>query len=308
MITTRDLQAHGSVFQKMTGLRVEEFERWIGPVLERFAQAEEARLTARVRQRALGGGDHPTLSAIDQVVMTLVWLRLYPTQDVLGYLFGVSAPTVGRYLRHVVPVLERMGLDQLRQPDPGRKRRRSLPALLADMPALQVIVDSFEQSVQRPRRAADREGWYSGKKRCHTLKVQVMVEAETGQIVSLSESVPGRTADITLLRQSGVLERLPPALGVLGDCGYQGIARLHASGRSPHKRNKGSPPLSAQQRAYNHAFASVRIVVENTIGRLRHFQSLNQRDRQHRCPTNHHSRVCAVAGLVNFQLTCRCGL
>ena len=302
MITTAKLQRHPSVFAKMTGLRVDEFDRWIEPVLARFADAEAARLSQRQRQRALGGGDHASLDARDQVLLTLVWLRLYPTHDVLGFLFGVSQPTVGRYLTHVLPVLEQIGVDTLRQPDPGRKRRRSLGALLSDVPELNVIVDSFEQPVQRPQRAADRDGWYSGKKRSHTLKVQVAVDADTDRLVAVSASVPGRTADITLLKQSGVLTHLPAGVGCLGDSAYQGIAKLHPLGRSPFKRNKHSPPLTAAQRAYNHSFARIRIRVENTIGRLRHFQCLTQRDRQHRCISNHHARVLAVAGLVNFQL------
>ena len=302
MITCLKLKRHPGVFLKMTGLRVAEFDGWIAPVLRRFAEAEAARLTQRPRQRALGGGDHATLAPIDQILLTLMWLRLYPTHNVLGFLFGVSQPTVGRYLAHVLPVLEQRGIDTLRQPDPGRKRRRSLPDLLQDVPELYVIVDSFEQPVQRPKTAGERKAWFSGKKRSATLKVQITVQPTTGAIVDVSDSVPGPTADITLLKQSGVLAALPPGIGCLGDGAYQGIARLHPLGRSPCKRNKHSPPLTDDQIAYNHAFSSVRIIVENTLCRLRHFQCLSQRDRQHRCRLNHHARTCAVAGLVNYQL------
>jgi hypothetical protein len=239
------------------------------------------------------------------VLLTLMWLRLYPTHDVLGFFFGVSQPTVGRYLSHVLPVLEQLGIDSLKLPDPGKKHRRSLPEVLQDVPELLVVVDSFEQGVQRPPCAAERDGWFSGKKRSHTMKVQVTVQRETGYIADLSASVPGRRADITLLKQSGVLEGLPEGMGCLGDSAYQGIAKLHPLGRSPFKRNKGSPPLTEAQKAYNHAFASVRIIVENSLCRMRHYQCLSQRDRQHRSTDNHHARTCAVAGLVNYQLSQR---
>lgn len=302
MITYTKLKRYPSVFSKMTGLRVEEFDQWVQPVLQRFAEAETSRLTQRTRQRALGGGDHPQLEPLEQIILTLVWLRLYPVHEVLGFLFGVSQPTVGRYLSHVLPVLEQLGLDSLRQPDPGKKRRRSLPKLLKDVPELNVIVDSLEQPVQRPKQAADRPRWFSGKKRSATMKTQVAVEQTSGVLVWLSDSVPGPTADITLLKHSGLLAHLPSGVGCLGDSAYQGIAKLHPLGRSPFKRNKRTPPLTEAQRDYNHAFSSVRIVVENTICRLRHFQCLTQRDRQHRCTHNHHARICAVAGLVNFQL------
>lgn len=302
MITTRLLESHPSVFVKLTGLRVAEYRAWLAEAEAHFEAAEVKRLTARERQRGLGGGDKPALSAREQILLTVVWLRVYPTHDVLGFLFGVSQPTVGRYIGRVLPVLEQRGVEGLRQPDPGRKRRRSLPALLKDIPELQVIVDSFEQRVQRPVGRDASTAWYSGKQRRHTVKAQVTVEGETGYLVAISDSVPGRTADITLLKRSGALECVPQGMGLLGDAGYQGLATLHQRGHTPFKRNKGSPPLTDAQTAYNHAFSSVRIVVETTLCRLRRYQCLTQCDRQHRCLVNHHARLRAVAGLVNRQL------
>jgi DDE superfamily endonuclease/Helix-turn-helix of DDE superfamily endonuclease len=240
----------------------------------------------------------------DQLLLTVVWLRQYPTHEVLGYLFGVHRPTVGRYLGRALPLLEQAGRDTMRMPDPGRKRRRSLDSLLADTPELAVVIDSFEQKIQRPKDTAKRDGCYSGKKKTHTLKSQVAVDEDTGTIVDVSESVPGPTADLKLLAQSKLLERLPEGVGGLGDAAYQGIAKLHPRCAAPRKKpwgkNKPRPP---EDRLYNHAFSCRRIVVENSINRLRRYQCLTQTDRQHR--QNHTARVCAVAGLVNRQLTHR---
>jgi len=309
MITYLRLKQHPSVFLKMTGLRPNEFDQLLTDLLPRFVQAEAHRLERTERQRAPGGGDKPNLPAPEQILLTVMWLRLYPTHDVLGFLLGVSQPTVGRYIGHVLPVLERAGRDTMRMPDPGRKRRRSLPALLKDVPERAVVVDTFEQPVQRPKRAADRAGWYSGKKRSHTMKTQVTVQEDTGWIADIGDSVQGRSADITLLRQSGMLDQLPPDVACLGDTAYQGIAKLHPLGRSPYKRlGRNAPPLTDDQIAYNHAFASRRIIVENTINRMRAYQCLTQRDRQHRCQRSHHARTCAVAGLVNRQLHHRLAL
>jgi hypothetical protein len=302
MITTRVLESYPSVFVKLTGLRVAEYRAWLPAVEARYEAAEVKRLTARARQRGLGGGDKPALAGREQILLTVVWLRVYPTHDVLGFLFGVSQPTVGRYIGRVLPVLEQVGVEGLRQPDPGRKRRRSLPALLKDIPELQVIVDSVEQRVQRPVGQDASPAWYSGKQRAHTVKAQLAVEGDTGYLVHLSSSVSGRTADITLLKDSCLLQHVPEGMAVLGDAGYQGLATLHPQGHTPIKRNKGSPPLTEAQKAYNHAFARVRIVVETTLCRIRRYHCLSHSDRQHRCLANHHARLCAVAGLVNCQL------
>ena len=293
------LQHYPTIFLKVTGLRLNEFQALAKAVLPAYEQAEAQRLYRPQRQRAPGGGDQPSLTGLDQVLLTVVWLRLYPTHDVLGYLFGVSQPTVGRYIGRVLPILEQAGRDTMRLSDPGRKRRRSLAALLDDVPELAVVVDSFEQRVQRPKRVADRDGWYSGKKRAHTVKSQLIVDSESGRVVEVAPSVRGRVSDIRLVKESGVLERLPDDAGILGDMAYQGIQTLHGGGRSPRKKPR-KRDLTEAERAYNRAFSQRRIIVEMTIARFRCYQCLTQMDRHHR--RYHTARVCAVAGLVNRQL------
>jgi len=298
------LKHYPTVFLKMTGLRINEFDTLIDDILAQFVEAQYKRLSRANRQRDIGGGRNSTLDERDQLLLAVVWLRVYPTHEVLGYLFGVSDSTVSRIISRALPVLEQAGRDTMRMPDPGRKRRRSLDKLLSDTPELVVVIDSFEQRVQRPKEVSERDGFYSGKKKMHTLKSQVAVNEETGALVDISDSVPGPTADINLLQQSELMHRLPENVGGIGDLAYVGIDKLHPQGlgASPRRKPRGKP-RSPDDVAYNTAFSSRRIIVENTIGRIRRYQSLTQTDRQHR---NHHTaRVCAVAGLVNRQLTHR---
>ncbi|MBL8146697.1 MAG: transposase [Anaerolineae bacterium] len=299
------LQRSPSMFVKMTGLRVDEFAALAHDVLPRFAAAEEARLTQRTRQRAYGGGDNPSLTPVEQLLLTVVWLRLYPTQDVPGFLFGVSHPTAGRYLERMLPVLEQAGRDTMRLPDPGRGRRRSLPELVAHIPELAAVVDSFEQAVQRSEQREERDTWFCGKVKRHTVKSQVTVDENTGQVIHSEPSVKGRVADITLLKTSGLLATLPAEVALLADAGYQGMAKLRPSAYSAPKRMRNGPELTEDEKAYDRAFASRRIIVENTIRRLRTFECLSQRDRHHRRLDHHTARVVSVAGLVNRQLTSR---
>jgi len=199
-----------------------------------------------------------------------------------------------------------------RAPDPGRKRRASLDVLLTQTPELAVIVDSFEQRVQRPRKKTGsgsgqervKDSHYSGKKKQHTLKSQVSVDEETGQIVDVSQSVPGPTADRKLLQESNVLERLPAGVGALGDLAYLGLDKEHPQGlgATPRRKPRGRE-RPEEDKDFNRAFARRRIQVEHSIGRLRRYESLNQMDRHHR--QNHTDRVVAVAGLVNRQIQAR---
>lgn len=292
---------HPKVFQAVTGLQVTEFDQLVKEVLPVYAKAERARLDRPGRQRAPGAGHPFALAVRDQLLLTVVWLRLYPTHEVLGYLFGVSDSAVWRVIDRVLPVLEQAGRDTMRMPDPGKKHRRTLEQLLQDTPELAVVIDSFEQRVQRPQARAEADGYYSGKKRQHTLKSQVAVDEPSGRIVDVSDSVPGPTADITLLKRSGILERLPAGVGALGDLAYVGIDKLHpeALGACPRRKPRGQP-RAAEDRAYNTAFARRRIRVEHTLNRQRRYQCLTQTDRHHR--RLHTERAVAVAGLVNRQI------
>lgn len=299
MITYARLTQYPKVFLSMTGLRPAEFETVLDDVAPRYQAAEIARLTRPARRRALGGGPDFALEYREQVLLTVVWLRLYPVHEVLGFLFGVSDSSVSRYIARVLPLLEASGRDTMRLPDPGKKRRRALTEVLASVPELTIIVDTFEQRVQRPRTRAEADPFFSGKKKQHTLKAQVAVQEDTGEVVDVGESTKGPTADLTLLKDSQLLARIPAGYGVLGDLAYLSLNTLHPLGRTPRRKPRGQerPPEDVD---FNRAFAQRRIVVEHTIGRFRRYQALAQTDRNHR--QGHTARTVAIAGFVNRQI------
>ena len=291
------LRRHPAVFRHLTGVTPVVFDELAAQVVPAVEAAHRARLDRPDRKRAIGGGDDFDLSTADQLLLTVIWLRQYPTNEALGFLFGVSDSTASRARTRCLPALEQAGRDTMRMPDPGAARRKRLPALLADTPGLAVVVDSFEQRTQRPARR--QRAYYSGKKKAHTLKSQVTVDEDGGRFVDVSDSVPGRWADIKLLRRSRVLRRLPGGVGAVGDLGYVGIDALHESGRCPRRKPRGKPRPPEDVR-YNRAFSRRRIVVGHAIGRLRRFRAAADVNRHRR--KGHAVRVRAIAGLVNRML------
>lgn len=186
------LRTHPSVFRHLTRLTVAAFDALATEVAPAVEAAHRATLDRPDRQRAIGVGGEFGLTTTDQVLLAVVWLRQDPTREILGFLFGVSDSTDLRAVRRYLPVLERAGKDTMRMPDPGPRRRKKLPALLADTPGLAVVINSFEPRTHRPRRR--QRAYYSGKKKAHTLKAQVGVDEETGREVDVSDSVPGPTS------------------------------------------------------------------------------------------------------------------
>jgi hypothetical protein len=318
------LAARPTVFAAMTGLAVPTFDVLAAELAPRLAAARVARRDRPGRDRAPGGGPHFELTPLDALLLTVAWLRHYPTCEVLGYLFGVSKATASRTVAAALPLLEAAGRDAMRLPDPGRYRRRSLAALLDRVPALAallrepagppphgaaclppgppaVLVDTFEQAVQRPRRRDEADRWYSGKKRMHTVKTQVAVCERSGRVVDVCGDAVGPFSDVTLLAASGLARRLHPELDLVGDGGFVGMAEFRTGGRALiPRRNHARRPLTEADRQWNRVLAGRRVKVEHGIRRLRVYQCLSQRDRHHR--RGHERRVVAVAGLVNRRL------
>lgn len=247
------LSQHPTIFQKCTGIRVQEFDQLIEEVLPEYEEAENQRHQRPERERAIGGGHPFELDRRDHILLTIVWLRLYPIHEVLGYLFGISDSTVSRLLERVLPLLEQAGRDTMRLPDPGKKGRRQLSDVLQAIPELTVVVDSFEQRVQRP---PHDNSHFSGKKQQNTLKSQVAVDGHSGRIVDTSASVRGPTPDLSLLKQSRILERLPAEYGAVGDLGYLGMDKLHPLAFIPRRKPRGQP-RPAEDRPYNDAKAAL---------------------------------------------------
>lgn len=156
MVTLRSLRRHPAVFKALTGLSVAVFDELLSEALPALESAERARLSRPNRVRAIGGGHPYALAPAEQVLAAVIWLRIYPTDRVLGWLFGIEETSVRRLRGRVAPVLIALGDASLGLPDPGPRRDQA--AVLALAPELAVIVDTDEQPGPLPKgRAAAQQ-------------------------------------------------------------------------------------------------------------------------------------------------------
>ena len=125
----------------------------------------------------------------------MVWLRLYLTTETLGFLFGIDKATVSRYTRALLPALRTVGEGTLGWPEPPQRGQgKNIIEARTAYPDLFAFVDATEQTVQRSQDAETQKLHYSGKKKRHTRKAQLIVN-EQGIIRDVCKSVPGSVHD-----------------------------------------------------------------------------------------------------------------
>lgn len=298
MISYQSLTQKPRVFKSVTGLEQAEFDRLFQKFLPVWVAHERARRDRPDRKRAIGGGRHYKLLLQDRLVMVLTWLRLYLNTEALGFFFGLNKSNVSRNCQRLLPVLRALGDETLGWPTPPKRGEgKSVEEALRECPDLLAIVDTTEQRVRRPRDNERQKQHYSGKKKAHTRKTGIVVN-EQGRIRAVTASTPGSKHDLKHVVEAGVLERVPPGVTAIGDAGFDGLPNYYPerSIGTPHKARRNHP-LTLDQKLANREFSSVRIVVENTLSQLKHFQILAQ---QFRHALGLYDEVfLAVVGLIN---------
>jgi hypothetical protein len=298
MLTYQKMKKKPNQFRSFTGITLNEFEQLFTGLQEKHEKFNHKRLSRRKRQRVVGAGRIFKHDLATRVILCLVHLRLNLTVAVMGYLFDLDQANISRNLAQMRSFLKR------RLPEPsrikkGQKKINSLEELYRLYPDLQAIVDGTEQPIQRPQDSEKQKTYYSGKKKRHTIKKQIVVNRQ-GLIMDVSPAVEGKRHDFKLFEDHQTLPKvIPKEVEILADSGYQGAEKLAPDRkiRLPIKATK-LRALSESQKADNRALSKVRVQVEHAIGRLKHFKILSDRFR-HRL-SSYDEIFDTVAGLVNF--------
>ncbi len=139
-------------FKALTSLTKPEFEE----LLKSFSQVwEESRTAER-------GSPAKLQSSGDKLFFILFYLKNYPLQEVLGFLFGLDQSQANRWIKTLSSVLR----ETLRRGGylPAREASQ-LEAALAESPPLDLILDGTERRRLRPKDPEAQKHYYSGKKK-----------------------------------------------------------------------------------------------------------------------------------------------
>ena len=103
---------------------------------------------------------------------------------------------------------------------------------------------------------------YSGKKKCHTQKAQVIVNHKTLKIIATA-FCNGKKHDFKLFKEN--YAGIDNEIICLGDSGYQGLTKVHGNSETPSKKSKNHP-LTNEQKEKNRLLSQKRIFCEHVIG------------------------------------------
>ncbi len=251
----------------LTGMTVKALGELLArtlPELElRRAQAKQRRPH---RQRALGGGAKRKLAAAQEVLIVLIYLRHNVAHEVVGHLFSVSADTSENLFHEIVPLVRELF------PANRFEAERRLRGGGASWPVEEidrVLIDSFETAIPRPSVNERQQRVYSGKKKRHTLKTQLITDRH-GEVLDVDAGHRGPAADKKIYEASTVAAQFPQ-VAKQADLAYLGTAGIE----TPRRKPRGGQ-LTQTQRAENRRLASVRVHVEHGIRRVKGFHIVRE--------------------------------
>jgi hypothetical protein len=293
-------------FKSFTGLEVSEFDALYTKTQDSHASYEEKRLHREDRKRRIGAGHPFKLPLKERLVMLFMYHRLYVTSTLLGFLFNLGQSNVLKNMRMLEPLVKEV------LPLPGKIHQRAgrlgtLDDLEALFPGFKAFLDATEQEIPRPKDKAKRRTHYSGKRKRHTVKTQITVNAD-GLILHRTPHARGSRHDYALFKWRH--PRLPGDVRLGVDLGYDGIqndypgfnALVPFKRRSPGRGKRGvkAEELTFEEKAFNRWLSGERAVVEHIISRLKKFRIMAHRFRNR---LKHYDTMTdIVCGLVNLRI------
>lgn len=216
--------------------------------------------------RSYGGGRSGVLLTIeDKLIYILLYMKAYPTYDVLSALFDLDRGPACRRVQQLLPVLEATLGRKIVLPE---RKINSIEEFYQKFPeARDVLIDGAERPIQKPKSQKKRKKVYSGKKKTTTRK-HIVISNSKKRILVLGKSKTGRRHDKRIAERQQLIENIPPDVTPWMDSGFVGADKLHPNTQICARATKNHP-LSDKQKQNNRVISTFRIPVEHAIGGMK---------------------------------------
>ena len=145
-------------------------------------------------------------------------------------------------------------------------------------PQVSFFHDGTERPIQRPKDQEAQQACYSGKKKQHTLKNNLLINADS-KIMLLTPSYEGRIHDKRIADMT--VYSLPEGSCLYQDSGFQGFSVDGVKMIQPMKKPR-SRDLTDQEKAKNREISSIRIRIEHAISGIKRYRIVKDKLRNYK--------------------------
>lgn len=285
-------------FLALTGYIVKEFQAllpYFRAEFERYVQMYTLDSKRRTKRKYSTYKNSPLPTIEDKLLFILIYLKQMATQELHGTLFGMSQPKANKWIHLLHPLLNRA----LAAADELPVRDATQLDLSEEEHAL-FFHDGTERPINRPKGKEDQRTYYSGKKKQHTVKNNVIID-ETCKILFLTATCEGKKHDKRIADEAGYT--FPEDSTVYQDTGFQGFRPEGVLIVQPKKKPRGGE-LTPDEKAENSRISSIRIRVEHAISGVKRYRIV--KDKLRNWKAGFRDLVMETCcGLHNFRLNFR---
>ncbi|MFH1002229.1 MAG: transposase family protein [bacterium] len=252
---------------------MEEFQTLADKLRPEWKEREYNRLNQRMdRKNKVGQGRKYGLKTFENLLLlTLLYLRTTIGQDLLGLIFGIDPSTVRRVIKRMMPLLTDRFIPKT-EITKWKRRTNNLDEFLKDYPELKdIIVDGTELPINRPKKGQKKS--YSGKKKRHTKKSQIIINKKDKLILGISPPEKGKIHDKKQFEKTGWDKKLPKQVNRYADMGYTGT---EGDNWNIPKRRPPKGKLTRKEKLKNKKISKERIFVEHSIRGIKMFRRIGE--------------------------------
>jgi DDE superfamily endonuclease/Helix-turn-helix of DDE superfamily endonuclease len=285
------IEKHPERAQKILGI---EYEQWLA--LVEIAKTEEEKIRLAIEQEKVrinkkGGGRPKKLKREEEICLCIFYLRQLPTFELLGMHFDISKTEANDTFNYWIKIIRKILPPSLMEQ--AKKDKKELESIKEMLTEYELIVDSWEQPRERPEDNQFQKEYYSGKKKSHTYKGQVITLPLGEDLVDVEVGRKGKASDINIFREQQKKFNIEQRF--TGDKGYQGGVNI----KTPQKKPRGKE-LTDLQKDVNKEISSERIYVEHVIRLIKIFRVAKERFRMK--GNKYEEVILTICGLVRLRL------
>jgi len=241
------------------------------PHLQYFKGTKSVTIKSYQLRKKSKPGPKRLLSHENELLVTLMKLKLNLSEQFLAHLFGSSTSLISQILSTWLPFLSRELSPLIHWPTP-EQLKLYYPDCFKKYKQVSAIIDCTEIPIQRPSLAKANSQIFSSYKGRPTAKLLVAC-TPAGTVSYVSKTAGGNMSDKEIVKRSGILDKFIPGDTLLADRGFNiQELLLERSVRlviPPFLR--GKKQFSDAEDQNTKEVANARIHVERVIGRMKDF-------------------------------------